>query len=36
MWAEWMANFDLTITKEDIEIWEKMKERKENERFCKN
>lgn len=25
MWAEWMSNYDLTITKEDIEKWEKMK-----------
>ena len=28
MWAEWMKNYDLTITKEDIEKWEKMKEEK--------
>lgn len=28
MWAEWMANFDLTVTKEDIEEWEKMKKEK--------
>ena len=26
MWAEWMSNYDLTITKEDIEKWEKIKE----------
>ena len=25
MWAEWMEKFDLTVTKEDIEKWEKMK-----------
>lgn len=28
MWAEWMANFDLTVAKEDIEEWEKMKKEK--------
>lgn len=26
MWAEWMLNYDLTITKEDIEKWKKIKE----------
>ena len=29
MWAEWMANFDLTITKEDIEKWKKMRSDKQ-------
>ena len=35
MWAEWMNIFDLTITKEDIEKYEKMKKerrKKNNER----
>lgn len=25
MWAEWMNDFDLTVTKEDIEEYEKRK-----------
>lgn len=25
MWAEWMENYDLTVTKEDIEKWEKIR-----------
>ena len=29
MWAEWVTNFDLTITKEDIEKWEKMRQEKD-------
>lgn len=29
MWAEWMKNFDLTVTKEDIEKWEKMRSDKQ-------
>ena len=28
MWAEWMENFDLTVTKEDIEEWKKMRREK--------
>ena len=28
MWAEWMNNFDLTVTKEDIEKYEKMRKEK--------
>ena len=29
MWAEWMENFDLTVTKEDIEEWKKMRSDKQ-------
>lgn len=29
MWAEWMTEFDLTITKEDIEKYEQIKKDKE-------
>lgn len=32
MWADWMGNYDLTITEEDIEKWEKMR----RERDAKN
>ena len=28
MWAEWMENYDLSITAEDIEKYEKMKKEK--------
>lgn len=28
MWAEWMSDFDLTVTKEDIDKWEKMRKEK--------
>ena len=28
MWAEWMNDYDLSITKEDIEKYEKMKKEK--------
>lgn len=36
MWAEWMANYDLTVTKEDIEKWEEMRREKDakNKRRC--
>lgn len=29
MWAEWMTNFDLTVTKEDIEEYKKMRSDKQ-------
>lgn len=32
MWAEWMNDFDLTVTKEDIEEYEKRKVEKEYEK----
>lgn len=37
MWAEWMENFDLTVTKEDIEAWKKMRSEKDakNKRQCR-
>lgn len=28
MWAEWMNDYDLSVTKEDIEKYEKMKKEK--------
>ena len=35
MWAEWMNNFDLTVTKEDIEKYEKMRKEKINDQCRK-
>lgn len=29
MWAEWMKDFDLTVTKEDIEKYEENKKKSE-------
>ena len=29
MWAEWMNDFDLTVTKEDIEKYEENKKKSE-------
>lgn len=31
MWAEWMKDYDLSVTKEDIEKYEKMKKEKQKE-----
>lgn len=35
MWAEWMNDFDLTVTKEEIEEYEKRKVGKDEIRKCK-
>lgn len=29
MWAEWMENYDLTVTKEDLEKYEENKKKSE-------